>query len=229
MINNYFNKVICINLNTRKDRWREAQHEFSKANIKVERYAAIENNPMGWNHIKSDNPLDYIKPLSWPGAAGCMASHVNIWKMAKENGWKNVLIIEDDCDFVSDLQEMFTTQIQKVPTDWDLLYFGGIHETRKGLFNPVKIAENVLKCKRLITTTCYAIKDTCYDLAIDTILENEPDFYTAVDTYLASRVQPKTNSYCFHPPLAWQRGSYSNVQNGNRDYSKLMKEDNIKK
>ena len=228
MINNYFDKVICINLNTRKDRWREAQHEFGKFNIKVERYAAIENNPMGWNHIPSSDPLDYIKPLSWPGAAGCMASHVNIWKMAKENGWKNVLIIEDDCDFISNLQEIFNIQIQNVPDDWDLLYFGGIHETRNGKYIPNLISNNVLKAKRIITTTCYAIKDTCYDLAIKTVLADQPWFHTAIDGYLGAYIQPNCNTYAFDPPLAWQRASFSDIVNDHRDYSDMMKNNNIK-
>ena len=117
--------------------------------------------------------------------------------------------------------------IKNVPTDWDLLYFGGVHETRGGLFVPEEVSPNVLRCKRLITTTCYAIKNTCYDLAINTLTENEPEFYTAVDAYLASRIQPITNSYAFHPPLAWQRNSYSDVQNGRRDYSRMMRDENI--
>ena len=135
--------------------------------------------------------------------------------------------LECDCDFVSSLQLIFSERIKNVPTDWDLLYFGGVHETRGGLFVPEEVSPNVLRCKRLITTTCYAIKNTCYDLAINTLTENEPEFYTAVDAYLASRIQPITNSYAFHPPLAWQRNSYSDVQNGRRDYSRMMRDDNI--
>ena len=229
MINSYFDKIICINLKHRADRWKEVSRQCQRADIAVERYDAIENNPMGWVHIPGKDKMNHIKPESWPGAAGCMASHINVWKLAKANNWKNVLIIEDDCDFVDNLQNIFNQQIKQVPNDWDLLYLGGIHETRGGQYIPDNIAPNVLGCKRLITTTCYAIKDTCYDLVINTILENEPKFYTAVDTYLASRVQPLINSYAFHPPMAWQRRSFSNVQNGNRDYSTMMREDNIKK
>ena len=230
MIQNYFDKIICINLDNRTDRWQEVSEQFVRAGLDgfVEKYSAIKNNPMGWKYVPdSPHSINRIKPKSWPGAAGCMASHINIWKMAKANNWKNVLVIEDDCDFIENIQTLFNKQIKRVPTDWDILYFGGIHETKGGMFVPKTIAPNVLKCKRLVTTTCYAIKDTCYDLAINTVLENEPEFYTAVDAYLAARIQPKSNCYAFHPPLAWQRSSFSDVQNGDRDYSEIMKDKNI--
>ena len=226
----YFDKIVCINLLKREDRWNAIQLQFAMAGFNINdiiKYDAIDGNPMNWVYVPSENPLDYIKPESWAGAAGCMASHVNIWKMAKEKGWKNVLIVEDDCDFVPGISQLFLDQIKQVPDNWDLLYLGGVHQTKQGMFFPELISYNVVKCKRLITTTCYAIKDTCYDLAINTILEKEPEFYTAVDSYLASRIQHKTNSYAFHPPLTWQRSSFSDVQKGNRNYSEMMRKGNV--
>ena len=80
----------------------------------------------------------------------------------------------------------------------------------------------------MITTTCYAIKDTCYDLAINTVLADEPWFHTAVDGYLGAYVQSQCNTYAFHPPLAWQRPSFSDIVKDHRDYSDMMKNNNIK-
>tara|TARA_R110002074_G_scaffold55547_2_gene137715 strand:- start:9194 stop:9883 length:690 start_codon:yes stop_codon:yes gene_type:complete len=227
-LNNYFDKIICINLDRRSDRWMEVQQQFKKAGISVERYSAIDGNPMSWNHVRNKaNPLE-TEDIKFRGVAGCMASHVNIWKMAKEKGWKNVLIVEDDCDFVHEVQERFTERINQVPLNWDLLYLGGIHETRGGLYIPDKISQHIVKAKRMITTTCYAIKDTCYDLAINTVLADEPWFHTAVDGYLGAYVQSECNTYAFQPPLAWQRASFSDIVNDHRDYSHMMKNNNIK-
>ena len=224
MINDYFDKLICINLDKRKDRLQESWKQWSANNLIVERMSAVEGNPMEWRHVRDrDAGINAIKKSSWTGAAGCMASHVNIWKRAKAEGWKNVLIIEDDCDFIPDLQNKFNELIKEVPADWDMLYFGGLHEDRGGRFIPEKISENVVKCARMITTTCYAINESCYDLAINSVLAEEPWFYTAVDGYLAAVVQPKCNAYAFNPPLAWQRGSHSDIQDAFRDYSKRMK------
>ena len=224
MINNYFDKIICINLDKRKDRLEESWKQWSANNLIVERMSAVEGNPMGWKHVtERDAGINAIRRASWNGAAGCMASHVNIWKRAKAEGWKNVLVVEDDCDFVPELHNKFSKLIKEVPADWDMLYFGGIHEDRGGRFIPEKISENVVKCARMITTTCYAINESCYDLAINSVLAEEPWFYTAVDGYLGAVVQPKCNAYAFNPPLAWQRGSHSDIQDGFRDYSTRMK------
>jgi|TARA_R110001592_G_scaffold143677_1_gene366566 GR25 family glycosyltransferase involved in LPS biosynthesis len=227
-LNSYFDKIICINLNRRNDRWQESFKQFRRIGLTVERYSAIDGNRMNWNHVRNKNKPPGTPDHKFEGVAGCMASHVNIWKMAKANKWKNVLIIEDDCDFINQIQERFNERINQVPSDWDLLYLGGIHETRGGVYIPEKISEHVMKAKRMITTTCYAIKDTCYDLAIDTVLADEPWFHTAVDGYLGAYVQSKCNTYAFNPPLAWQRASFSDIVNDHRDYSDMMKNNNIK-
>ena len=109
-----------------------------------------------------------------------------------------------------------------------MIYLGGVHETREGQFIPQKISEHVVKCARTITTTCYAIKSSVYDLALDLVFEEVPWFHTAIDGYLGAYVQGKCNAYCFHPPLVWQRGSHSDIQNQYRDYSDWMKNDNIR-
>ena len=153
-INDYFDKIICINLDKRPDRWREVQSQFKKAGISVQRFSAIDGNPRGYAHVKDD------------------------------------------------------------PTG------------KRSIKN---ISEHIVTCERMITTTCYAIKNTCYDLALDTVFEQHPWFHTAIARYLAAYIQPKCKSYAFHPPLAWQRASYSDIQNGHRDYSNMMKVNNMKK
>jgi len=191
-INEYFDKVICINLAKRNDRWEEMQKQFKKHNIKVSRFNAIDGNPMGWN------------------------------------GWKNVLIIEDDCDFIDDLNKMFEESIKTLPNKWDLLYFGGVHETRGGKFVPEKFNKFFVKAKRIITTTCYAVNHTAYDLILDTVLEKKPYFDCPIDTYLGAYIQPNLETYAYHPPIAWQRPSHSDIQNAHRDYSEMMKNNNVK-
>jgi len=233
-INDYFDKIICINLSKRPDRWKDAQAQFHKNGITVERFDAIEGNPRRWAHVKDriegkdPGDVNYIKPESFGGVAGCIASHTDIWKMAKEKGWGNVLIIEDDCDFIENFITLFAERVKQIPADWDMIYLGGVHETRGGQFIPQKFSEHVLKCARTITTTCYAIKSSVYDLALNIVFEEVPWFHTAIDGYLGAYVQGKCKAYCFHPPLVWQRGSHSNIQNQYRDYSDWMKNDNIR-
>lgn len=221
-INEYFDQIICINLKKRPDRWKDVQKQFKKHNLQVTRFNAVDGNPMGW----TDKHFQ-LKKSSFTGAMGCLASHLDIYNLAKTNGWKNVLIIEDDCDFINDLNKIFDKSISTLPSDWDLLYFGGVHETRGGKFIPENFNEYFVKAKRIITTTCYAVNCKAYDTILDTILKDKPDFICPIDTYLGAYIQPNLNTYAYHPPLAWQRASHSDVQNGHRDYSEMMKKNNI--
>jgi len=82
-MNRYFDKIYCINLNHRTDRWLESLQEFKKLGIDsdVERFEAHE-----------------LKP----GIKGCTKSHYEIIKLAKKNKYKNVLIFEDDVFILRD-------------------------------------------------------------------------------------------------------------------------------
>ena len=107
------------------------------------------------------------------------------------------------------------------PEDWDLLYFGGTHRTKKGQFIPESINEYFVKGKRILTTHCYAVKDTMYDVILNRVLEKEPLFENTIDGYLAVSIQPICKTFAFHPPIAWQKAGHSDVQNGWRDYPHL--------
>lgn len=224
-LNKVFDKIYCINLDKRPDRWSEVGAFFRKYNIEVERFSAIDGNPMGWNQSR----YSHVKPTVFVGAMGCLASHLAIWKLAKQNNYNSVLIIEDDCDLEDNFNALFTSKYPQVPADWDLLYFGGRHDTVGGLYTPIKITDSVVLGKKIITTTCYAIKNTLYDRVINTIERDIPSPYTAVDGYLSSEIMQACKAYAFQPVLAWQRASYSDIQNGFRDYVDIMRYNNIKK
>jgi len=223
-LNKIFDKIYCINLDKRTDRWKEISVFFKKYNIQVERFRAVDGNPMGW---RQDRYL-HAKSGAFRGACGCIASHLTIWKIAKANNYKSVLIIEDDCDLEENFNNLFSSKYTQVPDDWDLLYFGGVHDTVGGLYSPIKVTDSVVIGKKIITTTCYAIKNTIYDLAINTIERDIPTPYTAVDGYLSSEIMTACKAYAFQPVLAWQRASHSDVQNGFRDYVQMLRKNNIK-
>ena len=87
MINDYFDKLICINLDKRKDRLIESQQQWSANNLIVERMSAVEGNPMGWRHVRDrDAGINEIKNQNHGyGAAGCMASHAEYLEAEHES------------------------------------------------------------------------------------------------------------------------------------------------
>lgn len=202
MINEYFEKIYCINLDKRTDRWQDAQREFEKHNLKVDRFSGIIGNP------------DNIPTKIVPGHVGCVLSHYNIIKEANEKGLNQILILEDDVVFADDLQDKFKQFISQVPENWDMLYFGGNHNGEE----LQKINDNVYKIHKTYTTHAYAIRQPVYRV----VLKMFPKLSHEVDV-MYSILQNSFNCYVFRPHLAWQRDGYSDILGRNVNYDFLKK------
>ena len=113
MINfNYFDKIFCVNMKHRTDRWELSKKEFEKVGIleRVERFDAVAD---------SENPKK-----------GFYESHMRIVKLAYEQKLNNVLIFEDDVAFY---KNMCTDKLNKsldalTKSDWEFYYMGGVRE-----------------------------------------------------------------------------------------------------
>ena len=78
-------KIIYINLEHRLDRFIEINAELSNMGLEAERFNAI-------SHSK--------------GIVGCGYSHLEVLKLAKSRGYKNILILEDDFVFLVTKNEL---------------------------------------------------------------------------------------------------------------------------
>ena len=204
-MNNFFSKIACVNLARRPDKWAECEAEFSKHGFVVERFDAIEGNPIGYEGRLPD------------GAIGNLLSHIEIIKKAKEEGLDNVLILEDDIEFDDNLSLLFHEWVVGVPKDWDLLYLGGNHNLQE----KVLVAPHVRKIVDTYTTHAYCVRSTVYETVLDVL----SDFSSEGDV-LMTEVQKVSNSFCFTPNIAWQRPSFSDVFNRDVDYKFLRNKDN---
>jgi glycosyl transferase family 25 len=79
-MSNNIDKIIYINLNKRPDRRELIEKQLSDFNLEYERFEAIEYNGFG--------------------IYGCGLSHLSVLKIAKERNYKNILILEDDFEFI---------------------------------------------------------------------------------------------------------------------------------
>jgi GR25 family glycosyltransferase involved in LPS biosynthesis len=201
MINDYFDKIFCVNLDRRPDKWELCEKEFAKHGLIVERLPAIEGKTI---------PYEGRLPA---GAIGNAMSHSRILRIAKELGLQSVLIFEDDVEFDNRLQEKFSLWINEVPNNWDLLYLGGNHNWVETL--PL-CSPHLMKLDNTYATHAYAVKNTLYDLTTQRL----ETFSTEGDVIMAE-IQKVSNSYCFVPNLAWQRAGVSDVFNRYVDYSFL--------
>jgi glycosyl transferase family 25 len=103
----FIDKIVYINLDSRQDRRDIMKTFFEKGGIPMEKVIRF----------------PAIKKMR--GALGCLESHTEALKMAKQNSWKNVLILEDDLEWL-DLQEGYKKleQLTQMP-DWDVIMLVG--------------------------------------------------------------------------------------------------------
>jgi len=203
MINDFFDKIYCINLKHRTDRWDSCNKQFTEYGLNVERFDAIngkEITPEGVNGLL-------------PGEVGVIRSNYNVIKDAKENGYKNIIIFEDDVELCDDFKVKFNHMYSKVPNDWCFLYLGGNHVG--GL---IPINDSVAQIKHT-----YAIHAICVNESVfDHILEILPNEKEQVDVTYA-KLQKIFPSYVFRPHLAWQKDGHSDIQGGYQNYDFLKR------
>lgn len=213
-INDFFDKIYCINIDRRTDRWESCLKEFEKYSLNVEKFSAIDGNIDNYN-------LGYPYDNELAGAI----SHLNVIKKSKELNLKNVLILEDDVVFDSGLIELFPHFIKQLPQEWDGFLFGGNHVG--GL---ITISPNIYKVNRSYALHAYGLNNKSYDKIID-YLENRINNVikngisvinqsVAADFFMAD-VQNNLNFYTFKPHLAWQKEDYSDIQKTKVNYDFL--------
>lgn len=184
---------VCINLDRRPERWQRLQSAFAQNVGSVHRFSAIDGT-------------DIALPPNWihtAGSYGCLCSHVDVVRKARDAGVSSVLIFEDDVVFDPQFKEKFSMFIQELPADWDMLFLGALHKDE-----PIKIAEHVARITKANSTFAYAIRGTVFDAFIE--LHSRAEHVLDMNNY---QLQERFKCYCFMPNLVWVESEYSDVQN----------------
>jgi len=202
-LNDYFDKIYCINLDDRKDRMVDTVKQFHKHNLWVERVPGIKG---------SDMNLDFPPEIK-EGAVGCALSQLFTLKLAKQVNAKKFLLLEDDIEFDEDLNSKFNKYYAEVPNDWDMLYLGGQHFHGMNL---TQVSEHIYRCEYTLAAHSVAFKYTVYDRFINKLV----DITKPCDVHYAES-HKEINAYVIVPHLTWQRESYSDIEKFNVDYSFL--------
>ena len=186
-------KIFYINLDKRTDRRIEIEDELKKYDLDAERYSAV------------------YTPHS--GIVGCGYSHLNVLKLAKERGYKNVLILEDDFEFVvskEEVEESLTTLFES-NIEFDVCMISYI--VQKG----EEIPGNTFVRKVLNgqTASGYIVNQHYYDVLIQLyewaipLLDQTNEHWNYANDHVWKRLQPKDNWIYLIKRLGKQRDGYS--------------------
>jgi len=208
----YFDKIYCINLESRADRWEASCEEFEKVGLldRVERFEGIPRRE---------------------GIIGCTLSHVRLIERAKNKGFKNIFIFEDDIQFINYDDSIIKDAIKDLrQRKWGLFYLGSsanckFHYTTPHLVRPVN--SDGLKAAH-----AYAINSSAYnkilshnwiwkqcEKEISFLSDESLRLYKHIDKFYRDILIPNYHCYHINPIMAVQRSSYSDVQNRDVDYS----------
>ena len=185
-------KTVYINLDRRADRRAEIEAELLTISLSVERFAAIERKP---------------------GALGCGLSHVAVLQKAKQEGWENVLILEDDFTFLVDQptfeQELTAAFDLQIPYDVIMLAYGSTVST------PINsILSRVTNAQ---TTSGYLVHNRFYDALIQvwnnatTQMEATGDEHKWAIDQAWKVLQPTADWFCFNRRIGKQRPGFSDI------------------
>jgi hypothetical protein len=182
----YFEKIYCINLDSRPDRWEQFLKFAKELGIedRVERISAV---------VRDD-----VKDPKY----GCLLSHYTIMKSSKENNLKNYFVFEDDASFLYkdfnwwskyvsgfNNKEKLKLSIDELKKqDWELFYLGWLGQKPSKCKN---YTDQLMKINNPYCLHSYGMSNIAYDKYIvkieDTIKQVENDTkesFFAVDSIL---------------------------------------------
>ena len=219
----FFEKIYCINLKHRTDRWENCQNQFFQLDIL---HRVIRKEGVMCRHPKLSEKQN--------AQIGCALSHYSILKEAQSKNYSNILVLEDDFLFLEEgeiLHSKINKSTSELPKNWDLFYFGGFFVKGYDYAPTEKYSKNLIRaktcfCTHAISYSKSAINKILNDLKLDT--ERELFYFIqefeAIDWYLVRAFQE--NNQCFSPVdlLCAQKESYSDIERQFLDYKEKLKE-----
>jgi glycosyl transferase family 25 len=194
--------IFYINLDQREDRRQEMEEGLKEMELfdKSERFPAISHQN---------------------GAVGCILSHLEVLKIARERGYNNCLILEDDYDFIIEksLLNTILNHFFESIESYDVLMLG------VNLPQGRLVKDLIIKLDSAQTASSYIINKKYYDLHIE-LLENSAKMLEKTNNqglYAADQIwklfMPIREFFCFTNRVGKQRPSYSDIEKKLVDYN----------
>jgi hypothetical protein len=177
-LNSFFDKVYVITCDGFHDRHSYICSHFKKHNIQFEFKSSIHKNILKNNSNLNNSELSLLY-----GHLHCIIdSHIN--------GYKHILICEDDIKFIDNIHIEFGRFITNVPENWNFLQLGNQFWATKWLRRS-KIKNNLYDFKWGTGSHCVAINSNVYSDTIEFFSKQEyPSDFAYYNQYL------KYHCYC---------------------------------
>lgn len=138
---------------------------------------------------------------------GCRKSHMGILEANQDS---DLLIFEDDAEFVPNFAEEFAKSWDCVPQDWDMIYLGA---------NPLQYEQRNdrwIKSFQCSSTHAYIFRKQ----VVPEFLAQAKKYNGHVDVAY-SQIHPRFKVYIARPTLVFQSPTYSDINESYVDYKHL--------
>ncbi len=200
-INTYFDKIFCINLERRSDRWEKINSKFKDFGLSVEKFRGYDGQLL--KHFVDEN----IRVRRTGGYLGCLLSHLEIYKTALSRGYERILILEDDVAIHKNLHLEFERVANELRVEnWDLLYLGSANFTESfrldGNFKKNEVIKNYTipnflhydKATNSWSCLAYAVNRKTMEYILDYYEKN--GYVSEIDLVITSEVQNNPDFNC---------------------------------
>lgn len=193
----WFDNIYVINLDKRPDRLERITKEFKRIGYSFERISAVDGDLV---------EVDW-KPSNIPGwnkyAAALAESTIKVIKHAKENGYKRILIVEDDTIFSDNAKEFLDNYEMPEEASWDMFFFGVIND-----WKPIPYDKDTNILTRAYCCHCYAVHSRVFDDYLFYLeKKDKPIDWVTADHFMIHRRCMSTKR-----PLAYQLPDYSDIR-----------------
>jgi glycosyl transferase family 25 len=193
--------ALYINLDHREDRKNQIESELKK--------------------IKFNNYQRFNADKNKKGYLGCSQSHIDCLKIAKANNYPNVMILEDDFEFLIDKDEFKMILNHLLTVEYDVFILAYNNHSNDITDTGDKYLK---KIRGTQTTSGYIVNQRYYDKLIANFEEglrllkqtdNQEKY--AIDQYW-KLIQPD-DKWFVYKRIGKQRESFSDIQNANVNYN----------
>lgn len=175
----------------------------------IPNFSSFINNKKGdgFNTIYKENIINDKYKL---GNLGCTISHLNLYREILENGYKHMLILEDDVVIDKKLFNKLPNILESLPKNWDICILGFScqfkHDKRcKSNDSAIKINNDIYKINYFYGTYAYILSFK----GAEKIINNIYPIWWHIDTMLSYLIKKGIlNVYATIPNLVFHPGKF---------------------